>query len=152
MHMFDAKTVWMVAGWTLAALVGCSTTTEPRPTPSVTPTATATTTAGAVPDEGNACVFPAAPGTPPTTECPANCVAMPAVEIDEAMRCVRRVLLGCHPCTNGCGGAPEPLICQRNEKSGRIVRAPYPLQQDTPGWIACTEDEDKPFATLARCD
>lgn len=103
----------------------------------------------------SACIFPpprgvASDGAAPRPDvCPVGCVPMPGTERDLTAGCTRGIL-GCVPCADGCGGAPEG--CHRSEDDSRVVfAASFATQHHASGWKPCDGTEYLADAALPAC-
>ena len=85
--------------------------------------------------------------------CPSGCVPSMGLKVDSAKNCLS-LYSGCAACFDGCGGAPEPLICYRHVATGQLVRldgSASALVHGSASWARCTYEEDTKF-TLPACN
>lgn len=109
------------------------------------------------------CPFPAARDLPwpfahgsggvsPSAYCPDGCAPVEAAQLDEGKGCRRWVLLGCIPCANGCGGAPEGPTCTKYAGDGRLINAaPGYAFSNQVGWEACSPAENSAMGASGFC-
>ena len=98
--------------------------------------------------DGSQCEFPFPRSAPwneniPTADrCPKGCLAIAATELDMTGTCARRVMLGCLPCSTGCGGRPESYQCTKYVPDGRLLWSYRGFATDgNPDFVQCTPEE-----------
>jgi hypothetical protein len=148
----------LAVGLLLVGAVACGASKD---SPTGGSSAVSTTTDADASDGG--CPFPTAPdvawpfahgggGESPSAYCPAGCAPVEAAQLQPASNCRRWVLLGCMPCANGCGGAPEGPSCTKYAADGRLVNvAPGYAFANRTGWTTCSAAEESAMSTSPFC-